>query len=387
MRARRTQPYNRDVPRSISGSMRRSVTALLLVLAVTGLKMGVPVGVKAQARAQPPTQTQTQAPGRDITAVPGITVGQFTLSERPTGCTVIMATNGAVGAVDVRGGAPGTAETDLLNPDNTVDRVNAIVLSGGSAFGLDARSGVMKYLDEKKIGYATGGGPVPIVPAAILYDLTIGGRPDVRPGADCGYKAAAAAKAGGVDEGNVGAGAGGTVGKMLGAGRAMKGGIGSTALVTTDGLIVGAIIAVNAVGSVVDPRTGKPIAGVRTADGLGLEDPFAIVRRGLLQQGPAREATTIGVVATNARLTKAQARKIATMAHDGMARAIVPSHTPSDGDTLFVLATGERTGDPNVGTIGALAAEAVTDAIIRAVRAARGIPGYPAAGDIRQPLP
>jgi L-aminopeptidase/D-esterase-like protein len=174
---------------------------------------------------------------------------------------------------------------------------------------------------------------------------------------------------------------------MLGGGRAMKGGIGSTALVTTDGLIVGAIIAVNAVGSVVDPRTGKPIAGVRTADGLGLEDPFAIVRRGLLQQGPAREATTIGVVATNARLTKAQARKIATMAHDGMARAVVPSHTPSDGDTLFVLATGERTGDPNVGTIGALAAEAVTDAIIRAVRAARGIPGYPAAGDIRQRLP
>jgi L-aminopeptidase/D-esterase-like protein len=209
----------------------------------------------------------------------------------------------------------------------------------------------------------------------------------VRPGADCGYKAATAAKAGGVEEGNVGAGAGATIGKMLGGGRAMKGGIGSTALVTTDGLIVGAIIAVNAVGSVVDPRTGKPIAGVRTADGLGLEDPFAIVRRGLLQQGPAREATTIGVVATNARLTKAQARKIATMAHDGMARAIVPSHTPSDGDTLFVLATGERPGDPNVGTIGALAAEAVTDAIIRAVRAARGIPGYPAAGDIRQPLP
>jgi len=371
--------------------MRWSVTALLLVLAVTGIRMGVPVGVRARAQAAPrptaPAQSPSQSATRDITAVPGITVGQVTLSERPTGCTVVMATNGAVGAVDVRGGAPGTAETDLLNPDNTVDRVNAIVLSGGSAFGLDARSGVMKYLDEKKIGYATGGGPVPIVPAAILYDLTIGGRPDVRPGADCGYKASAAAKAGGVEEGNVGAGAGATIGKMLGGGRAMKGGIGSTALVTTDGLIVGAIIAVNAVGSVVDPRTGKPIAGVRTADGLGLEDPFAIVRRGLLQQGPAREATTIGVVATNARLTKAQARKIATMAHDGMARAVVPSHTPSDGDTLFVLATGDRTGDPNVGTIGALAAEAVTDAIIRAVRAARGIPGYPAAGDIRQRLP
>jgi L-aminopeptidase/D-esterase-like protein len=364
--------------------MRWSVTALLLVLAFTGIRMGVPVGIRARAQAQPrtPAQAPASTAARDITAVPGITVGQFTLSERPTGCTVIMAANGAVGAVDVRGGAPGTAETDLLNPDNTVDRVNAIVLSGGSAFGLDARSGVMKYLDEKKIGYATGGGPVPIVPAAILYDLTIGGRPEIRPGADCGYKAAAAAKAG-VEEGNVGAGAGATIGKMMGGGRAMKGGLGSTALITTDGLIVGAIIAVNAVGSVVDPRTGKPIAGVRTDDGRALEDPFAIVRRGLLQQGPAREATTIGVVATNARLTKAQARKIATMAHDGMARAIVPSHTPSDGDTLFVLATGERAGDPNVGTIGSLAAEAVTDAIIRAVRAARGIPGYPAAGDIR----
>jgi L-aminopeptidase/D-esterase-like protein len=299
---------------------------------------------------------------------------------------VILAGNGgAVGGVDVRGGAPGTAETDLLAPNNTVERVNAIALSGGSAFGLSTRDGVMTYLHEKKIGYATGAGPVPIVPAAILYDLNIGGKPDIWPDRDCGYKAAAAATSGAIEEGNVGAGAGATVGKMLGAGRAMKGGIGTTALRTTDGLIVGAIIAVNAVGSVVDPRTGKPVAGMRTADGNGLEDPFAIVRRGLVQTGPARdrENTTIGVIATNARLTKAQALKVSQMAHDGMARAIVPSHTPSDGDTLFVLATGERAGDANVGTVGALAAEAVTDAIIRAVRAAKGIPGYPAAGDIR----
>jgi L-aminopeptidase/D-esterase-like protein len=318
-----------------------------------------------------------------ITAVPGIRVGQFTLPERPTGCTVILAANGAVGGVDVRGGAPGTAETDLLSPQNTVDRVNAIVLAGGSAFGLDARSGVMKFLRERKIGYSTSAGPVPIVPAAILYDLSVGNRPDIVPTADCGYKAAESAKSGDVEEGNVGAGAGATVGKMLGPGRAMKGGIGSAALVTTDGLIVGAIVAVNAVGSVIDPRTGRPIAGVRTTDGKGLEDPFALVRRGVVQQGPAREATTIGVIATNARLTKAQALKIAQMAHDGMARAIVPSHTPSDGDTLFVLATGDRAGDPNVGTIGALAAEAVTDAIVRAVRAARGLPGFPAASDIK----
>jgi len=327
----------------------------------------------------------TPRPVTNITAVPGITVGQFTLSERPTGCTVIMATNGAVGAVDVRGGAPGTAETDLLSPFNTVERVNAIALSGGSAFGLDTRSGVVKYLDEHKVGYPTGAGPVPIVPAAILYDLSIGGHPEIRPGADCGYKAATAAKSGAVEEGNVGAGAGATVGKLQGGNRAMKGGIGSTALQTTDGLIVGAIIAVNAVGSVIDPRTGRPVAGVRTADGRSLEDPFALVRRGVIQGAPARsfENTTIGVIATNARLTKAQALKVAQMAHDGMARAIVPSHTPSDGDTLFVLATGDRTGDANVGTLGALAAEAVSDAILRAVRAAKGIPGYPAAGDIR----
>lgn len=328
-------------------------------------------------------QTPTPATVRSITAVPGITVGQFTLAERPTGCTVVMAANGAVGAVDVRGGAPGTAETDLLSPQNTVERVNAIVLSGGSAFGLDARTGVVKYLYERKMGYPTAGGAVPIVPAAILYDLTVGGRPDVWPTADCGYKAAAAAKPGAVQEGNVGAGAGATVGKMLGAGRAMKGGLGSTALVTGDGLIVGVILAVNAVGSIVDPRTGRPVAGVRTADGRGLEDPFALVRRGVLQQGPARENTTIGVIATNARLTKAQALKVAQMAHDGMARAIVPSHTPSDGDTLFVMATGDRAGEANVGTIGALAAEAVSDAIVRAARAARSVPGFPAAADIR----
>jgi len=323
------------------------------------------------------------APTANITAVPGITVGQVTLTERPTGCTVILADGGAVGAVDVRGGAPGTAETDLLAPDNTVERVNAIVLSGGSAFGLDARSGVMKFLDEKKVGYRTSGGAVPIVPAAILYDLTVGGRPDVRPGAPCGYEAAQKATAGAIEEGSVGAGAGATVGKSMGGNRAMKGGIGSAALTTSDGLIVGAIVAVNAVGTVIDPRTGTPVAGVRTTDGRRLEDPFALVRRGVMQQLPGRENTTIGVVATNARLTKAQALKIAEMAHDGMARTIVPSHTPSDGDTLFVLATGSLARDANVGSVGALAAEAVSDAILRAVRLARGLPGYPAAADIR----
>ena len=317
-----------------------------------------------------------------ITDVQGLRVGQVTLAERPTGCTVILADGGATGAVDVRGGAPGTRETDLLAPDNTVTEVNAIVLAGGSAFGLDAASGVMRFLSEAGIGYRTAAAPVPIVPAAILYDLSIGGRPDVRPDAACGYAAAKGATTN-VEEGSVGAGAGATIGKYLGAGRAMKGGIGTASVTTTDGLVVGALIAVNAVGSVIDPRTGRAVAGVRTADGGGLEDPFALVLRAVLPPAAGRENTTIGVVATNARLTKAQALKVVEMAHDGLARAIVPAHTPSDGDTLFALATGRLERDGNVATIGALAAEVVSQAILRAVRAARGLPGYPAVADMR----
>jgi L-aminopeptidase/D-esterase-like protein len=319
-----------------------------------------------------------------ITDVPGIRVGQRTLDARPTGCTVILADgSGAVGGVDVRGGAPGTRETDLLAPDNTVERVNAIVLSGGSAFGLDAASGVMRYLSEQNIGYQTSAGPVPIVPAAILFDLNIGGRPDIRPDASCGYDAAKAASSGPVAEGSIGAGAGATVGKLAGSARAMKGGIGTASVRTPAGLIVGAIVAVNAVGTVMDPRTGRPIAGVRTVAGNALEDPYALILSGQTSAGPAREATTIGVVATNARLTKAQALKVAEMAHDGLARAIVPAHTPSDGDTIFTLATGGLATDVPVGNVGALAAIAVSDAIVRAVRAARALPGYPAASDIR----
>ena len=251
--------------------------------AVALLSCGCLAAVVVASQGSAPGSQAVSPSIRNITTVPGITVGHFTYSERPTGCTVILAPPaGAVGGVDVRGGAPGTVETDLLSPKNLVERVNAIVLSGGSAFGLDARSGVMKFLAEKNIGYRTGARPVPIVPGAILYDLSIGGRPDITPGPDCGYKAAAAAKAGEIEEGNVGAGAGATIGKNGGNGLAMKGGLGSTALVTQNGLIVGAIVAVNAVGSVIDPRTGKPVAGVRTADGKGLEDPFAIVRRGLV---------------------------------------------------------------------------------------------------------
>jgi len=282
--------------------------------------------------------------------------------------------------VDVRGGAPGTVETDLLRPDELVSTVNAIILAGGSAFGLEARTGVVKYLEEQKQGYRYGGTYIPIVPGAILFDLNVGSNPSIRPDANCGYQAAVSASSGPVKEGSVGAGAGATVGKFGGAGRAMKGGVGTASLTTSSGLIVAALVAVNAAGSIVDPRTGQPVAGVRKADGKGLEDPFALVRRGLTVPA-ARENTTIGVIATNARLTKAQAMKIAAMAHDGYARTIVPSHTMGDGDTIFTLGTG--TMDADVSQVGILAAEAMTDAVLRAVRAATGLPGFPAVNDIK----
>jgi L-aminopeptidase/D-esterase-like protein len=341
------------------------------------------LGALALAAAPIPAPTSGQ-PERamNITLVDGITVGHSTLTTRPTGCTVVLAEAGAVGAVAVRGGAPGTRETDLLAPENFVEHVNGIVLAGGSAFGLDAAGGVMRYLEEKGAGFATSAGPVPIVPAAILFDLGVGD-PQIRPDAPCGYAAARAARAGPVDEGSVGAGAGATVGKLLGRDRAMKGGVGTAALRAPSGLVVGAIVAVNALGSIVDPRTGRALAGVRTPDGRSLEDPFALVRRGVDATAPWREHTTIGVVATNARLTKAQASMVAGMAHDGIARTIVPAHTPGDGDAIFALATGTLEREAQVGTIGALAAEAVADAVLRAVRLARGLPGYPAVSDLR----
>jgi len=319
--------------------------------------------------------------GGGLTRVAGIKVGHFTLEERPTGCTVILTEGGAVAGADVRGGAPGTREIDLLSPVASVEKVHAIVLSGGSAFGLDAASGAVRYLEERGIGFDVGVAKVPIVPAAILFDLGVGGRPEVRPGASCGYNAAKAASDGPVPEGSVGAGAGATVGKMAGRERAMKGGIGTAAIELPNGLLVAAIVAVNAVGDVVDPATGEVVAGVRTEDGLRFADA-----RKLLRQSPAGgrpgENTTIGVVATNARLTKAQATKVAQMAHDGLARAIYPAHTPADGDTLFALALGSWEGEANLTVLGALAADATAEAILSAVKNAESAGGYPAVRDL-----
>ena len=312
----------------------------------------------------------------------GLKVGHHTLDGRPTGCTVVIAEAGAVGGVDVRGGAPGTRDTELLNPVNTVSEVHAIVLSGGSAFGLAAADGVMKYLDEQHIGFRTSGGVVPIVPAAILFDLAVGDA-TIRPGPGCGYAAARAAAAGPVAEGNVGAGAGATVGKLMGSSRAMKGGLGSSAIQLPGGLVVAALVAVNAVGNVIDPATGRFIAGARTEDGGSIADLRAWLRRGPAGSSQPMENTTLAVVATNAALTKAQATKIAQMAHDGYARAIYPAHLTSDGDTVFALATGGHAGAADVNLLGALAADVTADAIVRGVRAARGIPGYPAARDLK----
>jgi L-aminopeptidase/D-esterase-like protein len=242
----------------------------------------------------------------------------------------------------------------------------------------------MRYLEEKGIGFDVGVAKVPIVPAAILFDLSVGDRPDVRPGSDCGYRAAAAARRQAVSEGNVGAGAGATVGKSAGSKRAMKGGIGTSSIQLESGLVVGAIIAVNAWGDVIDPQSGKVIAGVRTEDGKGLADARKLFRRGEIRQGDWGRSTTIGIVGTNAKLTKTQAAKVAQMAHDGLARAIEPAHTPVDGDTLFALSTGTWPNDAELTIIGELAAQVTAEAIVRAVEKAEGIPGYPAARDLGQ---
>lgn len=320
-----------------------------------------------------------------ITDVRGIEVGHAQNDEALTGCTVILCRKGAVTGVDVRGGAPGTRETDLLNPVNLVQKVHAIVLAGGSAFGLDAATGVMRYLEEKKIGFKTGAARVPIVPAAILYDLNLS-RADVRPDSAMGYRAAASASSDAPAEGNVGAGAGASVGKMFGLKLSMKSGLGTASMDIGGGVIVGALVAVNAFGDVVDPQTGQIIAGLRSGKvgplRVGKKDYFAdtlAMMRGSVGRGilgfATRSNTVIGLVATNASLTKAQATKVAQMAQDGIARTVRPAHTMLDGDVIFALSTGTKKAD--VSTIGAFAAEVMAQAILRAVKAARSTGGLP----------
>ncbi|XAH21196.1 P1 family peptidase [Xylophilus sp. GW821-FHT01B05] len=326
-----------------------------------------------------------------ITDVAGIEVGHWTSPLRPTGCTVVLAPEGAVAGADVRGAAPGTRETDLLAPQNLVDRVHAVMLAGGSAYGLDAASGAMRWLEERGIGISVGVGHVPIVPSAVLFDLLVGDM-RVRPDADAGYAACAAASRQPPAEGNVGAGAGAAVGKLFGIQHAMKGGVG-TASVTVGGVTVGALIAVNALGDVLDPDTAQVVAGARNDDGRSLRD----TRRALLRGDTPKPLlagtnTTIGVIATDAVLTKAQAQRLAQVAHDGLARSINPVHTMSDGDALFALATGRASSSPGMVVLAVMAAEATARAVLRAVQAARSITTaeglhLPSAADLAADLP
>ena len=315
-----------------------------------------------------------------ITEVSGVSVGHWTDTDAATGCTVVLCPEGAVASVDVRGGAPATRETDLLRAGALVDRVHAVLLSGGSAYGLDAATGVMRWLEEHGHGFPVTTGVVPIVPAACVYDLGIG-RGDVRPNADAGYDACEKATTGPVAEGSVGAGTGATVGKALGIERALKGGIGTAAETTDSGITIGALVVVNCWGEVVDPETAMVVGGPRG------ESPgaFASTIEALRKQAPlspfATENSTIGVVATDAVLSKEQAYRLAVIAQTGLARAIRPVHTPVDGDAIFALATCRNATPTDVLQLGALAARAVERSCVRAVLAATSLAGVPSAAE------
>jgi len=315
-----------------------------------------------------------------ITDIAGIKVGHYTDLQSVTGCTVILCEEGAVGGVDVRGSAPGTRETDLLRPMNLVEKVHAILLTGGSAFGLNAAQGVMRYLEERDIGFNTGVIKVPIVPAAVLYDLNIGS-PKVRPGPEEGYKACLNASDAETSEGCIGAGTGATVGKLLGTQQYTKSGIGMASEEIAEGVIVAALMAVNAVGDVIDPKTGNIIAGTRRSGRKAFANSAEVLRRQSFGwQNESSAGTTIGVVATNAYLNKEQINKVAQMAQDGIARTIDPCHTMYDGDTIFALSIGHKKSDVNV--VGSVSAHVVSKAIIRAVMSATSLGGVPAHCDI-----
>ncbi|MCD1125777.1 P1 family peptidase [Jinshanibacter sp. LJY008] len=315
-----------------------------------------------------------------IINVPGIKVGHRHNMTAMTGCSVIIMEHPAVCGVDVRGAAPGTRETDLLSAVNAVDKIHGLLLTGGSAYGLDAASGVMKYLEEQNIGFDVGVGVVPIVPAAVIFDLSFGDA-KVRPDATMGYLAAQNASKSRFSDGNIGAGTGATVGKLAGDRWRMKGGLGSASITLPNGLVVGAMVVVNAVGEIRDPETQRVLAG--SHDGQGrIQDMLSLMLQNVTDPGPVGTNTTIGVVACNANMNKTQMTKIAQMSHDGLARTIYPVHTMSDGDTLFALATGGI--DVSMNLLGTLAAEVVARAVINGVKAAEGAQGVPAWRDFNE---
>jgi len=318
-------------------------------------------------------------------------VGHAQDEQALTGCTVVLCENGAIGGVDQRGGAPGTRETDAMHPMHLVNEVHAVVLAGGSAFGLDAATGVVRYLEERGVGFDVRVARVPIVPAAILFDLAIG-ESGVRPDADMGYQACLNASTDPPGEGNIGAGTGATVGKILGLAGAMKTGIGTASLEIGSGVLVGAIVAVNVFGDVIDPETGQIVAGARVVQkgpikvgkGPYFADTLCVMESliGRTMLGfAARENTAIGIVATNAKLNKEQINKVAQMAQDGLARTVRPAHTMLDGDTIFALATGDKKADVNI--VGAFGAQVFAQAVLRAVWTAESAAGLPCAAEVK----
>ncbi|GBD11270.1 putative aminopeptidase [bacterium HR23] len=325
-------------------------------------------------------------PYHALTDVPGVLVGHWTDPQNATGCTVVLVPKGAVGGVEVRGSAPGTRETDLLRPTALIQQVHAVVLSGGSAFGLAVADGVMRWLEERGIGFRIGQAVVPIVPSAILFDLNLGGPRKARPGPWEGYEACQRAVAGPIAEGSVGAGTGATVGKALGLARATKGGIGTASLALGQ-VVVGALVAVNAVGDVVDPQSGRVLAGPRREDGRGFHDSVDLLLGGETLARAPQSNTTIGVVATNARLTKEQANKLAVHAQDGLALAVRPCHTMRDGDCFFVLATGECPEAVDLDRLGVAVTRVVAEAVVRGVLKATPLGGIPSAREVFPDLP
>ena len=319
-----------------------------------------------------------------ITDIDGIEVGHHTDLAHGTGCTVVLCRQGAVGGVDVRGGAPGTRETDLLHPSNQVQQLHAILLTGGSAYGLAAANGVMDYLEEQGVGYPVGPNVVPIVPAAVLFDLNLLDS-HVRPGPDDGLQACRSATSHASLQGTVGTGTGATVGKALGMNNATKGGIGSASIALPGGIMVAALVAVNAYGGVTDHRTGQIIAGPRCEVGPGFHDTNNLLLEGRVNSHRAvvGENTSIGVVATNATLNKPQANHLARVSHDGLALTIRPCHTPRDGDTMFAMGTGTNQGAVDLTQLGAAAVEATAQAVLNAVLAATGLGGVPSAKEWR----
>lgn len=317
---------------------------------------------------------------KENAGIDGLRIGQVTDKEHNTGCTVVLAENGAVAGVDVRGGAPGTHGTDTLRPENLVERLHAVVLTGGSAFGLASVQGVMRYLRQRNCGFQTEYGVVPIVSGAVIFDLGLN-KSETFPDSDMGYRACENSSVAGVEQGCVGAGTGATVGKLFGLERAMKGGQGFASLISPNGLKLWVLAVVNAFGDIRDHENGQLLAGVRTKDGQGLANAAASLNELEVLRGFSPTNTVLGVVGTNAILSKAELTRVAQMAHDGIARAVVPSHTLYDGDTIFALSTGFHQG-VDTSVVGALAAQLMAQAIVNAVVHAVGLENLPAYQDL-----